>query len=103
MAEVILSEVQPTKVEKFKPSEQVKKAQHTNCPVTERAVSIIKDLYRAIGGLQPPCDCLPDSGQVVEEQLQEDEIIEQDPLEYEHPPMEHNRQDGKDLAGCTGK
>ena len=78
MAAVILSEIQPAKVEKFKPSEQVKKSQHANCPITERALSIKKDLYPPIAGLQPLSDPFPEPGKIVEDRLQEYEVNEQD-------------------------
>jgi hypothetical protein len=103
LAAVILSEIQPAKVEELKPSEQVKKSQHANCPITERALSIKKDLYPPIAGLQPLSYSSPEPGQVIEDCLQEDEVNEQNFLQYQHRRMKHSRQDRPDLAEGTGE
>ena len=103
MAAIVLSEIRPAKVEKFKPSQQVKESQHANRPIAERALSIEKDLYPPIAGLQPRSYSSPEPGQVIEDCLQEDEVNEQNFLQYQHRRMKHSRQDRPDLAEGTGE
>jgi len=98
---IVVGEVQAPEVEEIEPGEQVKASQQTNGPATERAKPIVEHLNPTAGGRKPLSDCLPDWPEVEEDNLEENKVEEQDPLQQKYPNMSYKHHGRKYQARNT--
>ena len=90
MSTIVVVEVQTTKVEELQSGKEIEASQQTNGPTTKRTKPVIEYLNPTAAGLKPLPDQLPDSGEVEEDELQQNKVEEQDSLKEKDTDMHHH-------------